>query len=46
MIDCVVKKLGRQLFEVPVGEMVCARVVRRLMLLWRRGKRWGELPAP
>ena len=46
MIDRVVNKLGRRSVEVPVGfKWFVAGIVRRLVLLWRRGKCRCELPA-
>jgi phosphoglucomutase len=47
MIDRVVAQLGRKLSEVPVGfKWFAAGLVRRLVLLRRRGERGRELPAP
>ena len=47
MIDRVVEQLGRRLYEVPCRlQMVCAGTVRRLVLLWRGGKRRREFLAP
>ncbi len=46
MIDRVVQSLGRRLLRSAGRvQMVHARPVRRLVLLRRRGKRRGELPA-
>ena len=47
MIDRVVQQLGRKLAEVPVGfKWFAGGLVRRLLLLRRRGERRGELPPP
>ena len=47
MIDRVVEKLGRQLYEVPVGfKWFVPGLTRRFRLFWRGGERGCEFSSP